>query len=477
MLLADGFTERLGEARAETAISLAFHICFAVIGVGLPWLMLYVEDRAIRTGDPVWWALARTWSRAFAVLFAIGAVSGTVLSFEFGMIWPGFLGTYGGVLGPPFTLEAFAFLAEAVFLGLYLYGRGRLAPRTHWWTGVPVAIAGTLSTLFIVAANAWMNVPTGLRQADGKILADRPLAALTGPNVASEGVHMLIAAIMCTGAAVASVYAIGMLRGRRDTYHRRGLAVGLVTLLAMAPLQLIVGDWSARDVEANQPAKFAAIEGLSHTQTHAPITLGGVYDAHTGRLVDGLRIPDGLSLLAHFSPSAAVRGMNIAAPADRTPMVTAVHLSFDLMVGIGTALLAFACLTLYRAWRRRRAGRPPLALDRWTLRAAAASGPATFAAMLAGWMVTELGRQPWIVYFRMRDAQAVTTSGDVGIWLPLTIAVYLGLGLALVLILRRMATGGPTLATTDGPSTRADGRDTTSDEPSTSTRALPGGTA
>jgi cytochrome d ubiquinol oxidase subunit I len=454
----------LGAARAETAVSLAFHICFAVIGVGLPWLLAYVEHRAIRTGDAIWMALARKWSRAFAVLFAIGAVSGTVLSFEFGLLWPGFLGTYGGVLGLPFTLEAFAFLAEAVFLGLYLYGWNRLRPRAHWWTGVLVAIAGTFSTLFIVTANAWMNVPTGVTERAGKVIAAKPWAALTSAAAAPECTHMLLAALMCTGAAVASVYAVGMLRGRRDLYHRRGLSVGLVTLLACAPLQILVGDWSVRSVEAHQPAKFAALEGIARTRTHAPITIGGIFDAKTGHIVGGLPIPDALSLLAHFSPSASVPGLDVVARGDSTPMVTAVHLSFDTMVGIGTALFGFGALLAWRAWRRRRAGLPALATDRWTLRGAALVGPATYVAMLAGWMVTELGRQPWIVYFRTRDAQAATTSGDVGVWLAITILIYLTLATALVLILRRMATGGPAAGgdgdsepdAPQGPATRRD---------------------
>ncbi len=434
----------LPEARAETAVSLAFHICFAVFGVGLPWLMLYVEDRAIRTGDPVWMGLARKWARAFAVLFAVGAVSGTVLSFEFGLLWPAFLGTYGGVLSLPFTLEAFAFLAEAVFLGLYLYGWKRLRPRTHWWTGVPVAIAGTFSALFIVTANAWMNVPTGIKERNGKVVSAEPLAPLTGPNAAPESLHMLIAALMCTGGVVASIYAIGMLRGRRDSYHRRGFAVGLVAVLVCAPLQLVIGDWSARVVEAKQPAKFAALEGLGHSQTHAPVTIGGYYDAKSGKLVDGLRIPDGLSILGHFNPSAKIRGLNVAAPQNRTPFITQVHLSFDLMVGVGTALIGLSALVALVAIRdRRRLGVWRLRHGKWWLRAAALTGPGAMAAMLAGWMVTELGRQPWIVYGRMRVSQAVTSSTDVGWWLGGTILLYCALAVALILILRRMATGGP----------------------------------
>jgi cytochrome d ubiquinol oxidase subunit I len=431
-------------ARAQTGFSLAFHICFAVFGVGLPWLLLYTEARWIRTGDAVWYALTRTWARAFAVLFAVGAVSGTVLSFEFGLLWPAFMARYGGALGLPFTLEGFAFFFEAVWLGLYLYGWRRLPARLHWATMIPIAISGTLSTLFIVAANAWMNVPRGVREVGGKVVSAEPLAPFTTPSALPQALHMLVAALMCTGGAVAGVYAVGMLRGRRDSYHRRGLRVGLVTVLAGAPLQLVIGDWAARVVERQQPLKLAAMEGLYQTRSHAPLTLGGFYDSQTGRLRYGIKVPDLLSVITGWRPSHVVRGLS-AAPAGDRPNAFVVHLAFDTMVGLGTALILLSAGAAFVVWRRHRAGlRPRMPSGRWWLVAATLTGPASMLAVLAGWEVTEGGRQPWIVYGRMRVSQAVTTNSGIGWAFGGTLAIYLGLATALVLILRRMATGGPT---------------------------------
>ena len=433
----------LTDARVETGFSLAFHIVFAVFGVGLPWLLLFTEGRWLKTGDPVWLALTRKWSRVMAVLFAIGAVSGTVLSFEFGLLWPAFMARYGGVLGLPFTLEAFAFFAEAIFVGLYLYGWKRLSPRAHWLTLWPIAISGTLSTLFIVTANSWMQVPTGIKEVGGKVVSAEPLAPLTGPGALPESLHMLLAALMCTGGVVAAVYAVGMLRGRRDAYHRRGFRVGLVTVLAMAPLQLVIGDLAARVVEKYQPAKLAAMEALTHTQSHAPLTLGGIYDPNTGKTRFGIEIPDGLSLLTGFRTGKTIRGLDIL-PAGQQPATPVVHLAFDTMVGGGMAILGLAALlTVVALGRRRRGVRPLIPLSRPWLLAGGLTGPAAMAAMLAGWEVTEAGRQPWIVYGRMTVREAATTSGGIGWSLIATVVVYLGLATALVLILRRLATGAP----------------------------------
>ncbi|MEY9926855.1 cytochrome d ubiquinol oxidase subunit I [Catenulispora sp. GP43] len=433
----------LTDARVETGFSLAFHIVFAVFGVGLPWLLLVTEGRWLKTGDPTWLALTRKWSRVMAVLFAIGAVSGTVLSFEFGLLWPAFMARYGGVLGLPFTLEAFAFFAEAIFVGLYLYGWKRLSPRAHWLTLWPIAISGTLSTLFIVTANSWMNVPTGVKEVGGKVVSAEPLAPLTGPGALPESLHMLLAAIMCTGGVVAAVYAVGMLRGRRDDYHRRGFRVGLVTVLAAAPFQLVVGDLAARVVEKYQPAKLAAMEALTHTQSHAPLTLGGIYDPGTGKTRFGIEIPDGLSLLTGLRTDKTIRGLDILPPKQQ-PATPVVHLAFDTMVAGGMAILTLAgLLTLVALWRRRKGVRPLIPLSRPWLLAGALTGPAAMAAMLAGWEVTEAGRQPWIVYGRMTVRQAATTSGGIGWSLIATIVVYLGLATALLLILRRLATGAP----------------------------------
>ncbi|MEX5632898.1 cytochrome ubiquinol oxidase subunit I [Parafrankia sp. FMc2] len=444
-----------GLARGQTAISLAFHICFAVFGVGMPWLLLYVEGRWVRTRDPVWLALTRKWSRAFAVLFAVGAVSGTALSFEFGLLWPAFMARYGGVLGLSFTLEGFAFFTEAIFIGMYLYGWKRLSPRAHWLTLWPIAIAGTFSTLFIITANAWMNTPGHVTEVDGKVVSAEPFAPFLAATAPHQLIHMLLAAMMCTGGIVAGVYAVGMLRGRRDAYHQRGLRIGLTVLLVCAPLQLIVGDWAARVVGNEQPIKLAAMEGLGHTTTHAPLTLGGIYDEQTGEVRHGIEIPNLLSLMQGFSADKEIIGL-AAVPPEERPNALLVHLAFNVMVGLGMALIALsAAVGFVVLLRRRRGQRPLVPTGRPWLWAAAASGPASVLAMMAGWEVTEGGRQPWIVYGRMRVDEAVTTSSGMPAIFTGTVLLYLGLATALILILRRMATGGPELGGSVGEATRA----------------------
>jgi cytochrome d ubiquinol oxidase subunit I len=429
-------------ARIETAFSLSFHILFAVFGVGMPWLLLYTEGRWLKTGDASWYALTRKWARVSAVLFAIGAVSGTVLSFEFGLLWPTFMATYGGAIGLLFTLEAFAFFLEAIFMGLYLYGWKRLAPRAHWLTLWPIAISGTLSTLFIVFANSWMNDPVGIGVSHGRITAD-PVAIFRSSVGWSEVTHMFVAAMMCTGGAVAAVYAWGMLRGRRDRYHRLGLNVGLGTVLGLTPVQMFLGDWSARVVADTQPLKLASMEAVYRTGTHVPLTVGGFYDQNTHRMIAGIPIPDGLSLLLGYRPNTEVRGLDTTTVAN-TPPVAVVHLAFDSMVGCGVLIFLIAALAALTWWRRRRRGLSPrLPHTRFWLWAAILTGPASAVAMLGGWEVTEGGRQPWIVYGRMLVADAASKSGGLGWSVLVTVLIYLGLAAALLLILRKLATGAP----------------------------------
>jgi cytochrome bd ubiquinol oxidase subunit I len=424
-------------ARDQMALSLSFHIVFAVFGMGMPWLLLFVEWRWRRTGDIVWYQLARRWSRAFAVLFAVGAVSGTVLSFEFGLLWPTFMERYGGVFGSAFTLEAFAFFLEAIFLGLYLYGWDRLSPRGHWWTGVPVAISGMASALFVTTANAWMNTPTGFVEQAGNISASpgrstsagqvisvEPFAPLFSPAAPHQVVHMILAALMCTGFGTASIYAVALLRRAEPTPERRryllrGLAVGLVLGAVAAPVQLVVGDWAARSVASQEPVKLAALEALPTTGPDAPLRVGPI------------EIPGGLSLLLHGSTSAVVPGLDSVAVTDQPP-VAITHYAFDTMVGLGTALIGLAAWTLWYRLRRR-------PWSRWFLRAVAASGPAAVVALIAGWIATEVGRQPWIVHLRLRTADAVSHQGGLIWYLLATTVVYALLSGSLIAVLRRLA--------------------------------------
>jgi cytochrome d ubiquinol oxidase subunit I len=423
----------LEAGRAQMAVSLGFHIVFASLGIGLPVLLLVAEYRANRTGDATWMRLAKRWAKAFGILFAVGAVSGTVLSFSLGLFWPGLMGRWGSVIGLPFALEAFAFFFEAIFLGIYLYGWDRLSPWAHWWSGVPVAISGAASAWFVVTANAWMQTPTGFRLEDGRLVDVDPIGAMLNASTPVMTTHMLLAAYMATGLGVASVYAIGMLRGRRDDYHRRGLATGLVLGLALAPVQVVVGDWAARHVAETQPVKLAALEGQWETTANAPLRIGGIPIPSREETLFAIEIPSGLSWLAYGDPDAVVQGLEAVPPADR-PNTLLVHLAFQAMVGVGFGLVGLGAWSGIARLRRKR-----LPDGRWFLRAVLVAGPAAFVAVEAGWIVTEVGRQPWIVQSLLRTADAVTTRPGIGWHLGATILIYSLLGAACARLLLRLA--------------------------------------
>jgi cytochrome d ubiquinol oxidase subunit I len=423
----------LEAARIQMAVSLGFHIVFAALGVGLPLLLLIAEYRANRTGDAAWMSLARRWAKALAILFAVGAVSGTVLSFALGLFWPGLMGRWGSVIGLPFALEAFAFFVEAIFLGIYLYGWDRLTPWQHWWSGVPIAISGAASAWFVVTANAWMQTPQGFREVGGRLVEVDPITAMLNPSTPVMTAHMILAAYMATGLGVAAVYAVGALKGRWDDYHRRGLAVGLVVGLAITPVQIFVGDRAANVVAEHQPVKLAALEGQWDTERGAPLRIGGLPDPDREETRFAIEIPGGLSWLAYGDVDAIVRGLKEVPPQDR-PNTVLVHLAFQVMVAIGFGLLGLGIWAAVLALRRRR-----LPESRWFLRAAVAAGPAAFVAIEAGWIVTEVGRQPWIVQGVMRTSEAVTNRPGVGIHLAATIAIYLALAAACTYLLLLLA--------------------------------------
>ncbi|WP_055490902.1 cytochrome ubiquinol oxidase subunit I [Streptomyces sp. TP-A0356] len=434
----------LDAARAQMGFSLAWHIVLACLGVGLPLLTLIAEWRGVRTGDPAYRLLARRWARAMGVLFAVGAVSGTILSFELGLLWPGLMGIYGQVIGLPFAMEGIAFFIEAIFLGIYLYAWDRLPPRTHLLTGLPIVIAGISSAFFVVSANAWMNQPRGFTLRNGKVVHVDPWAAMFNPATPPQTTHMILAALMVASFLTCSVYAVALLRGRRDRYHRLGFTVPLALGAVVTPVQLVVGDWAARFVAHYQPVKLAAMEGVYHTGSHVPLTVGGI--AGQGGLKYGLEIPNGLSLLVGYSPNTVIKGLDQVPPGERPP-VTGVHLAFDLMVGCGLFLLAVGVWLLLLSLRRRRrpgpwlegAGRPL----RVFLALGALTGPAAVVALECGWTVTEEGRQPWVVWglLRVHDAVNVAPGLMAGLWL--VVGVYVLLTAGTVYVLRRLARERP----------------------------------
>ena len=425
----------LAAARSQMALSLGWHIVLACFGVGMPAITLLAEWRGLRTGDPAHRLLARRWALAMGVLFAVGAVSGTILSFEMGVLWPGLMGRFGDVIGLPFAMEGIAFFIEAIFLGVWLYAWDRLPPIVHLLAGLPVVVAGVASAFFVVTANAWMNDPTGFVLQGGRVVSVDPWAAMFNPATPAEATHLIVAAVMVAGFGMASVYAVAMLRGRRDRYHRVGFLLPFTVAAMLTPVQIGVGDWAAHVVADRQPTKLAAMEGLFRTQSGAPLHLGGV--AVDGELRYAVEIPDGLSLLARWNPDATIRGLDAVPAADR-PAVNVVHPAFQVMVGCGLALLGTAGWLLVAWWRRR-----DLPRSAWFLRAASAGGVLAVVALEAGWVTTEVGRQPWIVYGVERTADAVNPAPGLVVGFALVAAVYAVLTVVTVQVLRRLARDVP----------------------------------
>jgi cytochrome d ubiquinol oxidase subunit I len=430
LLAAAANPSNLVAARFQMALSLGWHIVVACLGVGFPIVILIAEGLGLRRGDRVHRELARRWARAAAVLFAVGAVSGTILSFEMGILWPALMGGYGAVFGLPFALEGFAFFIEAIFIGIYLYGWDRLSPVRHLLTGVPVVVAGVASAFFVVTANAWMNDPQGFRLVGGKVVDPDPIAAMFNPATPVQSAHMILAAIMVTGYAVAAVHAVGLLRGRRGAAQRAAFLIPFTLAAVFTPAQIVVGDAAARYVADHQPVKLAAMEAQASTEIGPAEHIGGV--VVDGRLRYAVEIPHGLSLLLTGRTDMRVPGLD-AVPPDGRPPVNVVHLAFDLMVGIGFALLALGGWLGLTWWRRRELPR-----SRWFLRAAVLAGPAAVMAMEAGWVTTEVGRQPWIVYRVMRTAEAVNTAPGLAVGLFVLIGVYTVLTVSTVYVLRRL---------------------------------------
>jgi cytochrome d ubiquinol oxidase subunit I len=377
--------------------------------------------------------LARRWSKVAAVTFAVGAVTGTVLSFEFGLLWPEFMARFGDAFGIAFAIEGIFFFTEAIFIAIYIYGWKRLGGWAHFWSGVPMLISGIGGAFSVVTANAWMNTPQGFTlDASGKVVETVPLDVLFSPAWVYEVPHMILAAYMVAGFLFASVYAVGMLRGRRDRHHRLGLLIPLTIACILTPVQIFVGDVAAREVAEHQPAKFAGFECIQETGPNQTEYIGGIC---TDDGVKGaIGIPGLDSWLVGFSTDTVVTGLEDIPADERPPANTLLHLSFDTMVGIGFGLLALAGWLAFSWWRKRDFPR-----SRWFLRAVSISGAAGVLAVWCGWIVTEVGRQPWIVQGHMRTEEAVTEAE--GIWFAFAgvILLYAGLGTAAIVIMRGMA--------------------------------------
>ena len=422
-------------------ISLGFHMVFAAVGMAMPLMMLIAEWRWLRTGDRDALRLAQTWGKVTALLFVIGAVSGTALSFELSLLWPKFMAFAGPMIGLAFALEAYAFFIEAIFLGLYLYGWERLSPRAHWLCGWPVFLSGVASGVIVVSADGWMQGPTGFDLGpDGSVTNVNPLAALFNPAWGLMAAHSTLATYQAVGFAAAGAYAWGLLRnGRpeRGHYNRLGVVIAMIIATVPALIQPVLGDFMARRAHTAQPAKLAALEGQFKTERGAPLRIGGLPDPEARETRWAIEIPKALSLLATEDLEGEVLGLE-AFPEDQWPNTRVVHLAFQLMVGTGFAMMALAALYWWVWWRSRRRGED-WASRRWLLVLLTASGPFGFLALEAGWIVTEMGRQPWIIYGVMRTSEAVTPAGEVGVALVGFALLYIILGATVVYLLRRMA--------------------------------------
>jgi cytochrome d ubiquinol oxidase subunit I len=426
--------DALSYARAQMGLSLAFHIVFAAVGVALPALMVIAEVCWRRTRDPDYLELSKRLAKGTSILFAVGAVSGTVLSFELGLLWPRFMGTFGEAVGLPFALEGFAFFTEAIFLGIYLYGRERVSERMHLGAGVAVALSGAASAFLVTLVNAFMNDPAGFV---GETAAGaprfEPLAAMWSPSWPTQTVHVLLSSYEATAWAMVGIHALLLLRAPARALHRKALAIALPVACLTAIAQPISGDRAAKHVALAQPTKLAAMEALLRTTRAAPLHLGGWPDLATGEIRGALTVPRALSSLAHGDPDSIVMGLDTAPRRDWPPVI-ATRTAFQVMVGAGTALAVLAVLAAaIFFWRRRRGADPPW--PRGLLLALTVAGPLGFVALEAGWLVTELGRQPWIVRGFMRTSEAVTPFPYRAAPFWLFTIVYLFLGVTVVYLL------------------------------------------
>ncbi|MFC4032045.1 cytochrome ubiquinol oxidase subunit I [Streptomyces polygonati] len=428
-----GDPSQLLPAREQMAFTLGFHIIIVPFGVALTTLMMIANYRGLRHADGQALLLALRWSKAAAVLFAVGAVTGTVLSFELGLLWPGLMGKYGAAFGFPFAIEGLFFFLEAIFVSIYIYGWKRLSPWAHFWTGIPVVVSGLGGTASVVAANSWMNEPGGIVLRGGRVVDVHPDQVFFNGAFWFETIHMFIAAYIVAGFTVCGVYAVGLLKGRRNHYHRLGFLIGFLVAAVAVPVQFYVGDVVARQVFNNEPRKFAAIELVPTTSTHVPETILGVL--HDGRPRYGVSLPDVASLLAGFSPSTRIQGLNEIPPAVRPDdsTVSVVHLAFDVMVGTASAMLAFVLWFAWLWWRRRE-----VPANRWFLRCAAVSGLVSVVSLESGWVVTEVGRQPWTVVRLLLTRDAVTTVGNVWPLFAVVLAIYIAVAVAAMLVLRTL---------------------------------------
>src|SRR5674476_593857 len=418
-------------ARLQMTVSFVFHIVFACIGMTMPWLMFVAELKWIKTGRKVYQDLSKAWARGVAIFFAVGAVSGTVLSFELGLLWPKFMEHAGAIIGMPFSWEGTAFFLEAIALGIFLYGRNRVNKRIHLISGLVVGIAGVVSGIFVIAANAWMNSPSGFDWVNGQAINIDPVKAMFNKTWFQQALHMTIAAFASTSFAVAGVHAFMLLRHKGNKFHRRAIRIALAFGAVAAILQPISGDISAKNVAKLQPTKLAAMESLFKTSKPAPLVIGGIPDVKKEKVKYGLYIPKLLSFLAHGDFSAEVEGLD-KTNKDGWPPIVIVHFAFQIMVLMGLLMVSAGILYLFFRFKWKENLE-----KRWWLKTLVWITPVGFIAVEAGWIVTEVGRQPWIIYGIMKTSDAVTPMPGIQYPFYLITVIYLLLTFVVFWLMRR----------------------------------------
>ena len=418
-------------ARSQMALSLGFHIIFSCIGMVMPFFMAVSHYKWLRTNQEVYKNLTKAWSKGVAIFFATGAVSGTMLSFELGLLWPRFMEHAGPIFGMPFSLEGTAFFIEAIALGFFLYGWNKLNKWFHWFTGVVVGVSGLASGILVVAANAWMNSPAGFDFVNGRYLNIDPIQAMFNKAWFSQALHMCLAAFTATGFAVAGVHALMILRNKNRDFHFKAFKIAAVFACIGAILQPLSGDISAKDVAERQPAKLAAMEALYKTEKPAPLLIGGIVNEKDKTVKGAIKIPGALSFLAHGDFHAEVKGLD-QIPENEHPPVAITHYSFQIMVGIGTLLALISLIFFINIIRKR-----SVIDKRWLLKLFVASIPLGYIALEAGWVVTEVGRQPWIIYGIMRTKDAVTPMPGIAYSFYIFSAIYISLSIVVTFLLYR----------------------------------------
>lgn len=423
--------DHLFTARSQMALSLAFHIIFAAIGIGMPLLMIVAEAIYIKTNDFLYLDLAKKWSKGVAIMFAVGAVSGTVLSFELGLLWPEFMALAGPIIGMPFSLEGFAFFLEAIFLGIYLYGWNHVSKYMHLFSGFMVLLSGTLSGIFVVCANAWMNTPAGFEMKDGMPININPFKAMFNPSWFSQTFHMTVAAFISVGFAVAGVHAYLLLKNGNRRFHKKAFLISFTVAAIFIPLQFISGDLCAKNVATSQPAKFAAMEGHFKTEKYASFQILGIPNEETRTTDYAIKIPYLLSFLAHGDISKEVMGLD-SIKKELWPPVAVVHFAFQIMIGSGMLMLLTALWALFLKIRRKELYENKLLL--WLC---VITAPFGFIAIEAGWVVTEVGRQPFIIQGLMLTKDAVTHVPYLDVTFSFFVLIYFILSLAVIYLMRK----------------------------------------